>query len=63
MNKVAALISQELQGIKVYPAIGDRDLYPLNQFSFFDPSKNKAFNEWSNSWFQFIPSHEEFARF
>ena len=44
MKRVTELVSKELEGIKVYPTIGDRDLYPLNQFSFLDHSKNEAFN-------------------
>lgn len=63
MKRATDLVHHSLKGIPVYPTLGDRDLYPLHQFSFLDSSKNEAFNGWNSNWKKFIKNHEEFARF
>jgi hypothetical protein len=51
LKNVTRMVSDALEGIRVYPTIGNHDTYPMNSINMFDPSDNPVVNEWSPSWF------------
>ena len=51
-------MADELDGIRVYPTIGNHDTYPQDIISMQIPRNNPAINEWSPTWLQFIPDVE-----
>lgn len=54
MNKISQQVSDGLDGIAVYPAIGNHDTYPQDFFDLSKPRNSEAYNGWSWQWQHFI---------
>jgi hypothetical protein len=59
LKNVTKIVADGLNGIPVYPTIGNHDSYPPNTINVADDNKeNPVFNSWSRLWLQFIPEAE-----
>lgn len=45
-----------LDGLKIYPVIGNHDTYPQDVISMEAPADNEAINDWDPSWYDMIPA-------
>lgn len=59
MKNITQEVSTELDGLRVYPVIGNHDTYPQDIFYNFAPRDNPAVKEWAPEWLQFIPSDDQ----
>lgn len=59
MKNVTAQVAAGLEGIKVYPTIGNHDTYPQDDIKMSSPKSNPAINEWAPSWNQFITDKDQ----
>lgn len=50
IKKVTQMVAEGLDGIRVYPTIGNHDTYPQDVISMQHPNDNEAINQWSSSW-------------
>lgn len=50
MKNVTEMVARELDGIRVYPAIGNHDTYPQDVISMQKAKANDAINDWAPSW-------------
>jgi len=54
MKNVTTEVILGLDGLKIYPTIGNHDTYPQDVIGMSIPKQNAAINEWSPSWNVFI---------
>jgi len=50
MKNISAEVLTHLDGIKIYPTIGNHDTYPQDVIGMAIPKQNKAINEWIDAW-------------
>jgi hypothetical protein len=59
MKNITAEVFSGLEGIRIYPTIGNHDTYPQDIIGMSIPRQNKAINEWINSWDPMITDAEQ----
>ena len=50
MKNVTQLVADGLDGIRVYPTVGNHDTYPQDIISMLQPKDNPAMQEWCPTW-------------
>jgi len=63
MKDVTAGVYKGLEGIKVYPTIGNHDTYPQDVIGMSIPKENEAINQWSPTWNVFINDKDQMDLF
>ena len=58
MKNITDLFLSELKDFRIFPAVGNHDTFPANDFRFLNPWENPTFNEWAPSWTTFIEDEE-----
>jgi len=51
-------VKHGLDGLRLYPVIGNHDTYPQDVISMLAPKANEAINEWDPTWFDLIPAEQ-----
>ena len=59
MKNTTKIVSDGLDGFRVYPTIGNHDTYPQDIIAMNAPRDNAAIQEWSPEWLQWIPDEEQ----
>jgi len=54
MKNATAQVKAGLEGLKIYPTIGNHDTYPQDVIKMTTPRDNAAINEWAPTWDEFI---------
>lgn len=63
MKNITKAVVDGLEGIKVYPAIGNHDTFPQDVIGMSIPKENKAINEWIGSWDSLIEDPKQLQTF
>lgn len=63
MKNITAQVTAGLEGLKIYPTIGNHDTYPQDVIKMTTPRENEAINQWSPTWEQFIDDPEQVKLF
>lgn len=50
MKNVTEIVADGLDGLRVYPTIGNHDTYPQNIVNMLEPKANPAMLEWTPTW-------------
>ena len=59
MKNITKDVIDGLDGLKLYPAIGNHDTYPQDVIKMQSPRENKAIQEWGPSWDSLIKDPEQ----
>lgn len=59
MKNITKTVADGLEGLKIFPCIGNHDTYPQDVIQMVTPRQNKAIQEWAPTWDQFINDPEQ----
>lgn len=59
MKLATKQVTEGLEGIKIYPCIGNHDTYPQDVINMRVPHGNDAINQWSPAWDDMIKDPEQ----
>jgi len=63
MNKTTDAFIEGLDGIPIFPTIGNHDNYPQDQIKMHLPKENPAINIWGPKWHKLLPDQEAIDNF
>lgn len=59
IKNVTIEVADRLDGISVYPSIGNHDTYPQDLISMDKPRENDVINQFSPGWLRFLPEDQK----